>query len=85
MGKLIDTQVAIDRFIDSPMFRREVKIGIINVLEDLPPADIVTCDKCKHGVPSGRGDTYLCVVSPEERGEHKYNFWCAYGDRREEW
>ena len=69
------------RIINSPRSREQM----LSMLESVPPVEIVTCEKCKHGVPSGRGDTYLCVVSPEERGEHKYDFWCAYGDRREEW
>ena len=54
------------------------------LLKSLPSAqsEIITCEHCKHGVHTGRGDTYLCVVSPENTMEHKYDFWCAYAERR---
>ena len=84
MDDSISRHVAIDAFINTNMFRREVKIGIINILEELPTVDMITCDRCKHGVHSGRGDIYMCVVSPEERSEHKYDFWCAYADKKDD-
>ena len=56
-------------------------LGIaLNILQASPP--ITCCENCKHGVHSGRGDTYYCVVSPEELGIHKYDFWCAYGEEK---
>lgn len=56
-------------------------LGIaLNILQASPP--ITCCENCKYGVHAGRGDTYLCVVSPEDRLEHKYDFWCAYGKER---
>ena len=50
----------------------------------MPPAqpEIIHCEHCRHGVHSGRGDIYLCVVSPEELSEHKYDFFCGYGERK---
>ena len=44
--------------------------------------EIIHCEHCRHGVHSGRGDIYLCVVSPEELSEHKYDFFCGYGERK---
>ena len=44
----ISRQAAIDKFISSPMFRREVKMGIINVLEDMPSSDVIRCKDCKY-------------------------------------
>ena len=46
--------------------------------------EIIRCKDCKYGVHAGCGNTYLCVVSPEDRLEHKYDFWCAYAERRTE-
>lgn len=46
--------------------------------------ELIHCKHCKHGVHSGRGDTYLCTVSPEELSEHKYDFFCRYGESRED-
>lgn len=80
MNDLISKNI-VRRIINSPRSREQM----LQVLESVQPVKIITCEKCKYGVHAGRGDTYLCVVSPEERGEHKYDFWCAYGDRREEW
>lgn len=80
MNNLISKNI-VRRIINSPRSREEM----LQVLESVQSVEIVTCEKCKYGIHAGRGDTYLCVVSPEERGEHKYDFWCAYGDRREEW
>ena len=80
LNNLISKNI-VRRIINSPRSREQM----LSILESVPPVEIVTCEKCKHGVHAGRGDAYLCVVSPEERSEHKYDFWCAYGDRREEW
>ena len=74
--------VAFDIFPDDEYFREQFVKGIAA----LPPAqsEIIHCEHCRHGVHSGRGDTYLCVVSPEELSEHKYDFFCGYGERRED-
>ena len=58
----------------------------IAILEQLPSAQpgVINCKDCKYGVHAGRGDVYLCVVSPEERSEHIWDFWCAYAERRKD-
>ena len=48
----------------------------------LEQPEIIRCEDCAHGVHSGRGDIYLCTVSPEEVREHKYDFYCGYAERR---
>lgn len=41
--------------------------------------EVVECCECKYAVHGGAGDSYICVVSPEERSEHKGDFYCSYG------
>lgn len=57
---------------------------VVELLKSIPSAqpEIISCKDCKHGVHAGCGNTYLCVVSPEDRLEHKCDFWCAYAERR---
>ena len=98
MNDLIERQAAIDamcsacgydcdksEFVyDAPQDKQVIMCPEHYALTVLPPAQskIIHCEHCKHGVHSGRGDTYLCVVSPEELGEHKYDFFCGYGERK---
>lgn len=51
-------------------------------LMDLPSArtEIIHCDKCKHGVHSGRGNVYICHISPELVMEHTGDFYCGYAE-----
>lgn len=63
---------------------RENAIEVWNRRMPSAQPEIIHCEHCRHGVHSGRGDTYLCVVSPEELSEHKYDFFCGYGERRED-
>ena len=52
-------------------------------IKALPGTELIQCKDCKYGVHTGRGDTYLCIVSPESTTEHKYDFWCAYAERKQ--
>ena len=65
-------------------YARGLLLSIERNIRALPSAqpEIIHCEHCKHGVHSGRGDTYLCTVSPEELGEHKGDFYCGYSERR---
>lgn len=94
MDVLISRQAAIDlltEYKNNMLHHFEMNCGIeqkrvsdcIKLLKTLAAA-AVCCEECRHGVHSGRGDTYLCVVSPEELSEHKYDFFCGYGERRED-
>lgn len=58
--------------------------AVLYELQNIPSAQpgVINCKDCKHGVHAGCGNTYLCVVSPEERSEHIWDFWCAYAERR---
>ena len=93
MKSLIDKQTAIDlltEYKNDMLHHFEMNCGIeqrrvndcIELLKTLEPS-VVCCEECRHGVHSGRGDTYLCIASPEELSEHKYDFFCGYGERRE--
>ena len=55
-------------------------------LMDLPSArtEIVRCDKCKHGVHSGRGNVYICHISSELVMEHTGDFYCGYAERKDD-
>ena len=55
-------------------------------LMGLPSArtEIVRCDKCKHGVHSGRGNVYICHISPELVMEHTGDFYCGYAERKDD-
>ena len=60
--------------------------SIVDLLNNLPPAqpEIIRCDKCKHGVHSGRGNVYICHISPELVMEHTGDFYCGYAERKDD-
>lgn len=78
---LVSRQTVIETMTRTPGIGNRV----IDKIKALPVAGLIRCNACEHGVPSGRGDTYLCVISPEERSEHKWDFWCAYAERKKRW
>ena len=93
-GDTISRQAAVDALHDEIVSRRICEDtnddGALDefdteaILRRLPSTqpEIIHCEHCKYGVHSGRGDTYLCTVSPEELGEHKWYFYCGYAERR---
>ena len=56
-------------------------IEAIRLLSSAEP-EITRCDKCKHGVHSGRGNVYICHISPELVMEHTGDFYCGYAERQ---
>ena len=83
MGDLISRRAAIEALINSPHYISKEDLILLYCLPSIQPK-LITCEHCEHGVRTGRGDTYLCVVSPENTMEHKYDFWCAYAERRKQ-
>ena len=57
---------------------------IEKIMRGLPPAqpENIRCYECKHGIHSGRGNVYICNVSPELVMEHTDDFYCKYAKRR---
>ena len=53
-------------------------------LEELPSAqpENIRCYECKYGIHSGRGNVYICNVSPELVMEHTGDFYCGYAERK---
>ena len=93
MSDLIERQAAIDalleevRLVDGyyvendEVIDKDDAIEAIRLLSSAEP-EITRCDKCKHGVHSGRGNVYICHISPELVMEYTGDFYCGYAERQ---